>query len=312
MQRRLPKYRRAPDAISPLGLTERSVAIIEAVGRYRFIGTRKLVQLVAGNEDVTHRHLQNLYHRDLISRLTLPRKGNKGEFIYFLDNASALRNLLGRPDGDKAVFDWDQIKANREKYSEQKVGGDQDGFGRYLFLRHELMISDFHANIELACRASCGRVELEKWAQGPALWNRVKAPSGLTLPHRPDAFFSLRFPDAPAGQQRSNFLYEADRNTSNATRMKQKLEAHLYFLIQARHVDAFGIKKVRAVIVETITDERVAQCKEIAADLAKETPLAALLFWFTTSAKLTGKDANFSFSPVWESAADERARSLLD
>jgi hypothetical protein len=77
-------------------------------------------------------------------------------------------------------------------------------------------------------------VELEQWKQGPELWNRVLVPriredqdpeeSAATesLPHRPDAFFSLFSPGRPTEKQRSHFLYEADRGTENTTRFKDK------------------------------------------------------------------------------------------
>jgi hypothetical protein len=70
----------------------RSLKVIETIARYRFILARDIVRLVGGNEDVTHRHLQQLYHRDLVNRFTLPAP-RTGEFIYFLDNAAGLRQL---------------------------------------------------------------------------------------------------------------------------------------------------------------------------------------------------------------------------
>ena len=92
MQKRLPKTRRAPEAVATKRLTVRSLKVIETIARYRFILARDIVRLVGGNEDVTHRHLQQLYHRDLINRFTLPAP-KTGEFIYFLDNAAGLRQL---------------------------------------------------------------------------------------------------------------------------------------------------------------------------------------------------------------------------
>ena len=89
-----------------------------------------------------------------------------------------------------------------------------------LFLNHELMISRFHAMLELACRKFAGKVELSAWKQGAELWNRIELPKvrqdarGLwmetaateVLPHRPDAFFTLRFLTKPEDQQLVHFL----------------------------------------------------------------------------------------------------------
>src|ERR1700677_2957146 len=95
-QTRLPKFRRVPEAVAGKRLTERSLEIIRIILRYRFMSTSTLVSVAGGNEDVTYRHLQQLYHQGLISRFTLPRSGNRGEFIYFLENATALREIVHR------------------------------------------------------------------------------------------------------------------------------------------------------------------------------------------------------------------------
>src|ERR1039458_9671306 len=80
---RLPKTRRVPEAFSGRELTERSLKIIETVGRYRFLSSSRIIRLVGGNEDVTHRHLQQLFHRGLISRLKIPSAPANSEFVYF-------------------------------------------------------------------------------------------------------------------------------------------------------------------------------------------------------------------------------------
>jgi len=305
MQKRLPKSRRAPEAIAPLALTERSLLIVRALARYRFLPTSTLVKLAGGNEDVTHRHLQSLYHRGIVSRLTIPRLGNRGEFIYFLDNAAALRDIAPRLGIE---IDWDLVRMNRERYSDKALA-DTDGVGRFMFLRHELMISDFRASLEIACRASGGRVELARWEQGAGLWRSVRLTSRLTLPFRPDALLTLRLPNAPEGQQRANFFYEADRDTSTLPRFKLKLEAYLHFLKQGLHTGAFGIKRVRAVLVETITDERTEQCKAVASELAAKEPLARLLFWFSTANADTRERP---FHPHWRCSGDVLHKSVLD
>jgi hypothetical protein len=284
-------------------VTERGLLILRIVGRYRFISTSDIIRLVDGNEDVTYRHLQQLYHQDLISRIALPKNGKQGEFVYFLDNARGIRHLTEHSKLDASAFAWDQIKSNREKYGQV----EKDGVGRFLFLSHELMITRFRARIELECRRSEGRSELEKWMQGSSIWGEASQAT-RKLPHRPDAFFTLKFPNAPDGQQRSNFFYEADRQTSNLTRFRDKLGAHLQFFIQGKHKQ-YGIQKVRAVLVHTLKKEWAEQLKNTAAQLATMQPLAAHLFWFTNSEELA--DENI-FHPHFSLCADSRKRSLLD
>jgi hypothetical protein len=305
LQKRLPKYRRVPEAVEGKAVTDRGMLILTAISRYRFISTSDIIRLVGGNEDVTYRHLQQLYHQDLVSRVALPRNGSRGEFAYFLDNSKELRKLVEHSKLDAESFDWKQIRANREKYGE----AGHEGVGRFLFLQHELMISHFRTNLELECKQSDGRIELEKWIQGSAIWSVVAVDSRHNLPHRPDAFFTLRFPNAPEGQQRSNFFYEADRQTSSMPRFKQKLEGHLFFLLQGRHKQ-YGIQKIRAVLVHTLKVNWEAQLKRTAAQLAASEPLAAHLFWFTSSEELSEMES--IFHPHFSLLADERKRSLLD
>jgi hypothetical protein len=307
MQARLPKFRRVPDAVAGKRLTERGIEIVRIILRYRFIATSTLVRVAVGNEDVNYRHLQQLYHQGLISRFTLPGRGNKGEFIYFLENVPALREIAHRLGGE--AVDWKQIQSNHEKYAGIGEIRNGDGYGSLLFIRHELMISDFHAVIEVACRASGGRVELVQWMQGASLWSQVRTPSKETLPHRPDAFFTLLFPNAPAGQQRSNFFYEADRGTTNITRFRSKLLAHIEYMKQGRH-SALGVKRIRSVLVETNSTERTEQCKAVAASLAASDPLAGMLFWFAPEPETASVET--AFPACWQASADTRLRTLED
>ena len=304
-QVRLPKFHRVPEAVSGIPITERGIDIIRILLRFRFLSTSSLVKVAGGNEDVTYRHLKQLYHQGLVSRFTLPRQGNPGEFIYFLDNAAGLREIAHRLSGIE--IDWALIKGNREKYSDMRITLSGDGYGKFLFIRHELMISDFHASLEIGCRASEGRIELHRWIQGSQLWSRVRMPSKQLLPHRPDAFFTLRFPFAAEGQQNSNFFYEADRGTTNLTRFRLKLEAYLEYLRQGQQ-KALGIKRARAVLVETIDSDRAKQCMEVAASVTGSEQYAAAQFWFSTQQSLN--DAGFE--PRWSVLRDASPRSLSD
>ncbi len=310
---RLPKTKRVPEAFANRRLTDRSLEIIKTIARYRFITSSGIVGLVGGNEDVTYRHLQHLYHRSLIGRMKLPVNSGNSEFIYFLDNIAELRALAasGRLPG---TLDFEQIRQNRAKYSGD---GEQSNrsIGRLLFVEHELMISQFHAAVELAGATSDNRVVLNQWQQGPDTWGRVQIPpqTGLTesvlLPYRPDAYFVLRFLTAPDGQQLGRFFYEADRDTSNATRFRLKLVACLYFFLSGAFAKKYSARKVRAVLIETTNLARLEQLKKIAFELSLKEPLAAPLFWFATSDLIRERGI---FSAIWSSAGDSTPRSLLD
>jgi len=301
-QVRLPKLRRVPEAVAGKRVTARGIEIIRIIYRYRLMTSSQLVRVAEGNEDVTYRHLQQLYHQGYVNRFSLPRAGNRGEFIYFLENSTLLRDISHRlVDGE---IDWRLLSRNRERLS--PLASAQDDYGKFLFVRHELMISDFHAALEIGCRLSGGRIELARWVQGAALWGRVTLPSRRVLPHRPDALFTLRFPLAAEGQQRSNFLYEADRATSTLAAFAQKLQAHFEFLKQGRQ-SALGLKRVRAVLVEAATEIRAEECRQEAKRLASSQPLASGVFWF--------KPQSATDSPlgaVWRTTSDGPLRSLVD
>jgi hypothetical protein len=162
------------------------------------------------------------------------------------------------------------------------------------------MISAFHAGLEMAAREGAS-VELDRWEQGSLLWNTVSLTKGESFPHRPDALFSLRFPNAPEGQQRSNFVYEADRETSNLTRIRQKLFAHLAFFSQARHVERYGFRKLRAVLVETLSVSRREQMKQLAEELAAtdSSALICTATWAHSSSAVSG-NANSRRAKTWD------------
>src|SRR5206468_73032 len=150
-----------------------------------------------------------------------------GEFHYYLDTVEALQLLQQRPGVELEEADFEDVRRNREKaYSDvHDRAKAAESTGRLMFLQHEAGISRFHAMLELACRTLDARVELERWQQGPVLWNNVMSSRFAfgderteKLPHRPDAFFTLRFPGEPEGRQRAHFFYELDRKTSTTTR----------------------------------------------------------------------------------------------
>ena len=108
-----------------------------------------------------------------------------------------------------------------------------------------------------------------------------------SLPHRPDAFFSLRFPEESEGRQNAHFFYEADRKHTTTKKHNRKLRAHFHYIVkQKRQREDYNIRRVR-VLVES-TDDAWANELRLAAQhetVSGVTP--SPLFWFTTSALFT-------------------------
>ena len=213
-----------------------------------------------------------------------------------------------------------------------------------MHLQHEVMISRFHAMLELACRKSAGEVELADFRQGSQLWNRVEVSklhyddSGNwreldqteMLPHRPDAYFVLRFKNAPQGQQLANFFYEADRKHTSIKKHNKKLRAHFHYIVKQRqHEEDYGIKRVRAVLIETIDDDWADTLRSAAAHPVVSGSKSSPLFWFTTSRLFTkqieiednGRKRQVPYyllrpeivlKKVWASPVDDTLYSLFD
>jgi hypothetical protein len=345
MQQRLHKYKRDPERLPPREITERSIEIIGIIERYKFLPTSLVCALDGGNDRITKRHLQSLYHKGFINRFAFPRVGNPGEFIYYVDDARSL-TLLVNNGATRDDLDWEGVKRSKEKaYSDINLGHNIDGEqGRLMHLQHEVMISRFHTMLELACRQSKGKVALATFKQGPQLWNRIEVAKlnydekgnwreldqTEVLPHRPDSFFTLHFPEESKGRQYANFFYEADRKHTSIKKHNRKLRAHFHYIVKQRlHEEDYSIKRVRAVLIETIDDDWADTLRSAAAHPAVSGSKPSPLFWFTTSRLFTQQieteengrkrqvpsyilHPEIILKRIWASPVDDTLYSLFD
>ncbi|MBA2749353.1 MAG: hypothetical protein H0U45_11590 [Tatlockia sp.] len=170
--------------------------------------------------------------------------------------------------------------------------------GRLMHLHHEIMISRFHFMLEKACAKSSGKVELLGFYQGSSLWNKIEVAkvsydqSGKlieleeteTLPHRPDAFFALYFADREGEEKTQYFFYEADRKNTSIKKFNKKLRAHFHYVVkQKKHIADYGVKRIRAVLVESIKDSWTNLLRLHARHPVVAGKKPNPLFWFTTS-----------------------------
>jgi hypothetical protein len=298
---RLKKYsRELPENLPPRRITARSIEIIDVVRRYRFVPTSLIVRLVSGDMRTTERHLQNLYHQGLVNRFAFPSTFYPTEFNYYLDDKRALALLSNEKGYEPEQLDAETIKHNREKrYFEVTMSREMiKKQGRLMHLHHELMISRFHFMLERACEKSNGKIRLLGFYQGSALWNKVEVPKVSydhegnmkeleeteTLPHRPDAFFALYFADREDGDKEQYFFYEADRKTTSTKKFNRKLRAHFHYVVkQKKHIADYGVKRIRAVLVESIEDYWTNQLRLHARHPLVSGSKPSPLFWFTTS-----------------------------
>jgi hypothetical protein len=109
-----------------------------------------------------------------------------------------------------------------------------------------------------------------------------------TLPHRPDAFFTLLIHQEGSDPRRSSFFYEADRKTTNTTRFIKKLRAHFYYIIRQRlHNEHYGTSRIRAVLTETLDKNWAENLREAARHQLVSGNTPSPLFWFTASENFT-------------------------
>lgn len=345
MQQRLKKYSRDPSTTAALAsrrITGTSLSIIATIHDYRIVPTSSLVRLVQGHEKNVQRHLQQLYHKGLVNRFAFMRGRNPGEFHYYLDNPEAL-DLLVANGAEDEYLERDEVRRNKEKaycnINNPKLAEEMQG--KLLFLKHEAMISRFHAMLELACSQSEGKVELSDFQQGPSLWHKVEVPKLALrngawqeldeteqLPHRPDAFFTLGFPDDTA-RESLHFFYEADRHRTNTHKYNKKLRAHFHFVVkQKRQQQFYGTNRIKAVLTETVDDDWAEALRQAANHVTVSGPKPSPLFWFTTS-RLFVQDAptveterrvlptylkqpDIVFKKIWASPVDDTFHSLID
>jgi hypothetical protein len=156
-------------------ISDLDLHISEVILRFRFSPASQIWRLVGGNEDVTQRRLRRLWESQLINRFAFPFPRPHSEFYYYLDNRAPV-NLLNERRGLEVHDEMlEEIRNNREKdYANAALRGQEMQLG---FLRHSLMISRLHFCIEMACKKSRGRVQLEDWRQGgPLTGRKVEVP----------------------------------------------------------------------------------------------------------------------------------------
>ena len=346
VQKRLRRFIRQPEQLPGRQITNKGLAAVSIVERYRFIPTSLLIRLMPGDHKNNHRHLQTLFHKGLVQRFALPRYGGPTEFIYYLDSPASLTLLIAEGLLPNLSDDQQERKEEIIRYNRQNdyrgLHKDPAGQGKVLYIQHELMISRFHALLELTSQKFPEKVKLEQWKQGAELWNRIELPKVSLdkdggawieeratewLPHRPDAFFTLYFPGYPEDKQRSHFFYEADRGTENTTRYKLKLRAHWHFIVKRqlqRTTPCYGVHGIRAVLTESTTNQW-AQNLRVAARHPIVSPKPSPLFWFTSSELLTKPVADGKrtiplylqqpeavFKRIWADPVQEKFFNLAD
>ena len=244
----------------PMQLTERSLRLLAEVGRHRFLSSTQLAALDGGSPQNVLRLLRTLFDNLYLDRpvgqlASMPIQGPQA-MVYGLapKGARALREHGYRLDGRG---DWTE-KNNK------RAGA--------IFIEHTLAIAKFLTAVEVSCRARAD-VELvrdhEIIADAPEVTRRAREPlRWVVRPEHsrnevwsvvPDGLFALSFADGTAAY----FLVEIDRatipiarNSNDHHSIVRKFEAYYQGWRANRHVEQFGVKQMRVLMV-TESAERV-------------------------------------------------------
>lgn len=248
-------------------ITERDREVIQMVDRHRFLRSPQIATLLADNSQHLLRRLQLLYHHGYLERpraqIDYFRAGGSRHIVYGLGNKGA--TLL--------------MRDNSASLSHTRSGEKNRSVGR-IFLEHALLVSDFIAAIELACRES-GKARLlsaddlplpEK--PRPFQWN-VAINGRLKLSVIPDRVFALEYSDESGKPIRAYFFLEADRGTMpiirknlSQTSFFRKLLAYEATWTQNVHQTRFGFHRFRVLTV-TRSAARVSSLVEACAQLKR-------------------------------------------
>jgi hypothetical protein len=273
-------------------LTENDKKIFHLIYEFRFLRREHITALVGRHPKSVHRRLFKLAATGYLAVIRLPLQ----KHIYALGK-KAVPILVEQGRAQP------QLLAARLRTRELKE----------LFLKHEMMLVDFHFMLACASRRPEAPLELGHWQEGRELWDHPVSCFGrqgqTTLPFRPDAMFSLI--DRRRNRElEGNFFLEADRSSEGHPMFTEKILAYWNYHEQRRHVKKFDIETFRVLTV-TLTDARADNlCRMTAAIPTSQLPERARKYFLYTSLQALGDGAGI-FDSIYYSAQDPSVRKPL-
>lgn len=284
-QQRRRRDRRA-ETPKRMQLTERDIAIVEGVHRFRVLRQDQIQQLYFGprNKSGAQRRLERLYDHGFLERRFLPVMVGRSPTLYVLDRRGA--ELLRAERGyDKLVW-----------YGSSKQL-------RTDFLEHTLAINDVLVAVTLACRQL--GYELETWHTESQLKARIDRVTVYTasgrresVPVVPDSFFTVI-----AHGRRYPFFLELDRGTMTLARFKIKVQGYTAYYRSGAYQERYGLRSMRVLTV-TLGEERLAHLKA-----ATEGAGGREWFWFALLGEL--RPETVLSAPVWWVAQRQERAPLI-
>jgi hypothetical protein len=189
------------------------------------------------------------------------------------------------------------------------------------YLAHTLMVNDFLVSLKKATRRT--EIELDWFCEGEwppdgkRLYARVRGPRGgtVSIPIRPDAYFTLTFKTA-RGKVARHFFLESDQATMPGKRkgyigtsIYKKLRGYwTWHTKQRAQGRRYGLPGF-IVLTTTTTPERADNLRAIARE-ADDKQTGSHMFWFTSEDEYL-EDPKRILKEIWLSAGDAPQSSRL-
>ena len=294
-----PRYKRKPEALGGVRISDRDTAIVKLVNDYRFMDSGQIQALVDGSDQVILRRLQKLFHHGYLDRpvsqiiFSNPLMGHKN-MVYGLGDRGA--DLLAERYGiDRGSIIW---KEKNKEVSQQ-------------YIQHTLMISNFRACLTLALR-NTQDAKLVFWQREnlQGLKDYVIISDGTRqkrLSIVPDGYFCI---EDKSGKM--YFFLEADRSTMANARFLGKMRAYNLWHIRKGAEKKFGIRNFRVLTI-TRTKTRMENLWKATKENFKQGN-QGYMFWFAPEEHFSLSDPRVIFQKVWQTAlhGDRDFRSILE
>lgn len=305
----LPKRLTRPDTPPPFRLTERDVAIIRAVARWRFLTSQQVIRFLSISDPATShqqvlRRLQGLYAHSFLDR-PVHQQLQLHAFAH-------LAYGLGR-NGARLLADiGDPIESRADWLTKNKRASAE-------FLLHTLETAETMIAIESDCRVHGALSLVEQHQLLPYFPEKTRAlrdpfrcrvtvrlpqvTAPLTIGVVPDRLFSLMHETAT----RHNFALELDRGTMKVnaktfggTSFRRKLLGYYHLWRGRKHQELWGFQSFRILTVTT-SEKRIATMRAVQREVTAGA--ASGLFLYSTADLLA---AHGALGDAWIDGAGTR------
>ena len=287
-------------------LTDRDVAVVDAVARHRFLSTDQIAALLFPTQggivsSQCRLRLRLLVSAGFLTRFEQPVVRGKGTKPALFGLAAAGPDLL-----------VSELAYAPEDIDWHPSHSDVSWF----FLDHQIMIND----IFVALNQACARVgwTLAEWVDDRILKKLHAEPVLITdaigkerwVSVVPDAYCAIACPDPTTGDHRLlRFFVEADRatmtvisSTQQRRTWQKRIRAYQAYFDSPQIIKTYGTRRFRVLTVTT-SPTRLQSLKA-----ATEAASGMNKFWFTTEDALSAEMA--LEAPIWHKAGSVEPVSL--